>query len=38
MISELTQVFGELGDTQNVGPDGGGCIVANLEILQHPLS
>jgi hypothetical protein len=34
----LVKVLGELGRIANIGGDGGGCVVANLEILQHPLS
>jgi hypothetical protein len=35
VIRRFAKVFGELGDLQNVRPDRGGGVVANLEILQH---
>jgi hypothetical protein len=31
-------MFGEAGNAAQVGGDGVGCVVANLEIFQHPLS
>jgi hypothetical protein len=37
-FGRLVKVLGELGHPANISGDGGGCVVANLEILQHPLS
>ena len=31
-------MLGESGNAAKVGSDGCGCVVANPEILQHPLS
>ena len=38
LVWRLPEMFGESGDAAQVGGDGVGCVVANLEILQHPLS
>src|SRR6266852_2426967 len=37
LVGWLMEVFGELGDRVQVKTDGGGRIVADLEILQHAL-
>jgi hypothetical protein len=37
LVRRFAKVFGELCDLQNVRPDRGGGVVANLEILQHSL-
>ena len=38
LVRRFAKMLGELRDLQNVGSDGGGGVVANLEILQHSLS
>ena len=36
LIWRLTEVFGELGDAQNVGPDGGGCVRISVRRKRDP--
>ena len=37
-IRRFAKMLGKLGDASNIGGDGVGCVIADLEILQHPLS
>jgi len=38
LIGWFAEVAGKLGDDVQVNPGGGGRVVTDLEILQHPLS
>src|ERR1017187_7607422 len=38
LIGWFGEVPSELGDDTQVNPNGGGRVITNLEILQHPLS
>src|ERR1035438_889158 len=38
LFGRLLEVFGELGDRADVASHGRGSVVADAEILQHPLS
>jgi hypothetical protein len=38
LIGWFGEVPSELGDDMQVNTDGGGRVMTNLEILQHPLS
>jgi hypothetical protein len=38
LIGWFAEVLGELGDGVQVNPYGSGRVLANLQILQHPLS
>ena len=38
LIGWFAEVTGKLGDDMQVNPGGGGRVVTDLEILQHPLS
>ena len=37
-IRRFAKMLGKLGDASNIGGDGVGCVIPDLEILQHPLS